>query len=81
MLLLLVLAVRVPGAAGTGGGAHRNTGGEAEEAAVRSAASGSGVHGDLQPKRCSGSNHRLPLPHHPDALHRRQPKQGRNQVR
>ena len=46
MLLLLVLAVRVPGAAGTGGGAHRNTGGEAEEAAVRSAASGSGVHVD-----------------------------------
>lgn len=80
MLLLLVPAVRVPGAAGAGRGAHRNTGGEAEETSVRSAASGSGLHGNIQPN-LSGSNHRISIPHHPHALHRRQPQQGRNQVR
>ncbi|KAL2342158.1 hypothetical protein Fmac_010098 [Flemingia macrophylla] len=77
VLLLSVPAILVPGAAGAGDSAGDNPGGEAEEAAVRSGAGGGAVHGH----HAESPLHRLPLPHHTPPLLRRQPQQGRHQVR
>lgn len=76
MLLLSVPSILVPGAVGASGGAGNNPSGEAEEAAVRSGASGGAVHGHLS----QSPLHRFPPSHHLAPLHHHQPQQGQDQV-